>query len=338
MGSLASTEEQRALAESVERFLAGRVPMTAVRERLGSAQPWTAEQWKELVALGAAGALVPGDHGGLGLALSDVGEAVAAMGRRLFGGPFASTSVAAVTALAPTGDELLSRIADGSCVVAVAPDAAVAASAGRLRGEATHVLDAVGADVLLVAAEQAWYAVPAGQSGVHVEHTPTLDATRSRARVTLDAAQGRRLDTDPAQATRALRLALCTDGCGAAAAAFDLALGYATTREQFDRPIGSFQAVQHLLVDAFTALRLAHLLVGEALQDPSTDRVSLAVAHCTAELPKVSATAIQVLGGFGYSWEADAHLYHRRLLGLQTLCGTENPLDQVAAAIVDSSA
>ena len=114
--------------------------------------------------------------------------------------------------------------------------------------------------------------------------------------------------------------------------------GYAKQREQFGRPIGSFQAVQHLLVDMLQDVELARAAAYYALwaqgAAPSAERgraTALAKAFASEALPRVGATAIQVFGGIGFTAELDVHLYYRRLVSLSLLYGDAgHQLERVA--------
>jgi len=123
-------------------------------------------------------------------------------------------------------------------------------------------------------------------------------------------------------------VALAVDGVGAAQAALDLAVSYAKERVQFDKPIGSFQAVQHLCADMLQALELGRAGAYYALW--ACDAASAAERHRAATMAKafaadafwrIGASAIQIFGGVGFTWEHDVHLFYKRLLTLQETYG-----------------
>ncbi|ETB04794.1 acyl-CoA dehydrogenase, partial [Mycobacterium avium subsp. paratuberculosis 10-4404] len=135
-------------------------------------------------------------------------------------------------------------------------------------------------------------------------------------------------------------IAACADALGAARAVMDLAVEYAKTRTQFGQPIGSFQAVQHLCVDMYETVELARSGVIHALwvsDAPDGDERHLAALRAKAfagRLAGVADTAIQVFGGIGYTWEHDAHLYLKRLLGYSAfLGGPDRYLTEVGARL-----
>jgi alkylation response protein AidB-like acyl-CoA dehydrogenase len=365
--------EQEALRDTVRRFLADRAPLSWVRDRWGDNRGTTAEVWEGLAALGLTGLLVAEQWGGTGAGMVDMGVVLEEMGRMVHPGPFLSSAVGAVSLVAGVGTEadqadLLPGLASGERTGALAvlepgrrgdcrqPRASSLPGAGgtwSLTGTKEPVFDAMAAGVLLVTA-----AVPEGGSGVFVVDPASsgvtldvlmrMDGSRPAARVVLDEAPARRLgqgeDATEAVATAVDRLVvgLVVDGVGAAAAALDLAVAYARERVQFGRPIGSFQAVQHLCADMLQVVELARagayygLWAADAAPGAERRRAAtMAKAYASAVLPRVGATAIQVLGGVGFTWEHDAHLYYKRLLTLQEAWGGEaEHLEALAAQVV----
>ena len=357
------SEEQEALRATVRRFLAEQAPVQPyVRDLLGDRRGTTDAVWKGLADLGATGLLVPTERGGAGMGMVDMGVVVEELGRAVHPGPFLSSAVAAMSALTATGSgaDLLAPIADGSLVATVALTetdgrdwrrVATTFDEGSLTGTKTFVADAASADVLLVTAldgrELGLFAVEAGAPGLAVDPIPSVDATRAQATVTFDGTPARRLGEGDATAAiaetvdRAL-VAYVTDGVGAAQAALDLALAYAKERVQFDRPIGSFQAVQHLCSDMLQALELGRAGAYYALwacdAAPAHERHRAAVmakAFAADAFPRIGAAAIQVFGGVGFTWEHDVHLFYKRLLTLQEAYGdTSDFLEELASVVL----
>ena len=122
-------------------------------------------------------------------------------------------------------------------------------------------------------------------------------------------------------------IAYAADALGAATAVMRLAVEYAKVRRQFDQPIGSFQAVQHLCVDMYETVELARsgvlhaLWAADAAQPAERHLAAVRAKAFAGQLATVADTAIQVFGGIGYTWEHDAHLYLKRLLGWSALLG-----------------
>ena len=357
------SEEQEALRATVRRFLAEQAPIQPyVRDLYGDARGTTDAVWKGLADLGVTGLLVPEEHGGAGMGMVDMGVVVEELGRAVHPGPFISTAVAAVSALAGVNDgaDLQRSIADGSLRATVAltegdgrdwRNVGTRVGAGSLTGTKTFVPDAAAADVLLITAQDGeglgMFAVEAGAPGLTVETVPSVDGTRPQATVTLSGAPARKLGEGDATAAiaevvdRAL-VALVTDGVGAAQAALDLAVSYAKERVQFDRPIGSFQAVQHLCSDMLQALELGRagayyaLWACDAADPGERHRAAVMTKAFSADaFPRLGASAIQVFGGVGFTWEHDVHLFYKRLLTLQESYGDAGDhLDELAGLVL----
>jgi len=312
--------EQEELRANVRRFLAER----------GARAP--------LAALGLAGLLVPEALGGAGLGMLELGVVLEECGRALHAGPFVASALGATRLLLAASTqaeqrELLPALASGERRAAVLSDASLREVGGSLSGVEPFALEAGDADWLVVAARAAVFVTDAHAPGVRIEPAESLDPTRRLCRVTLDGAPARRLGASDASAAIASALdalvaGLVADGVGAAARALERALEYAKQREQFGRPIGSFQAVQHLLVDMLQDAELARAAAYYALwaQDaaPAAERTratALAKAFASEALPRLGAAAIQVFGGIGFTAELDIHLYYRRLVSLSLLYG-----------------
>ena len=380
------SEEQEALRRTVRRFLAERAPMTYVRVMLDDDRGTTDEVWRGLADLGVTGLLVPEDHGGAGMGMVDVGVVLEELGRAVHPGPFLSSAVAAVSTVLAVGSsadrgDLLPALADGSMTATLAllePERragwrapATRLEGDRLSGTKVMVPDAVAADIVFVSAAcdagLGVFAVDARAGGVRITPTPTVDGTRKHGTVVLDGAPGRRLGARATDATDAVAVvvdrllaALVVDGLGAAEAALEMAVAYAKERTQFGRPIGSFQAVQHLCADMLLSLELGRAGAYYALwaadeayaggtgdHEPAPDRsAQVAEAHRAATMAKafagdaffrIGASAIQVFGGIGFTWEHDVHLFYKRLLTLQQAYGTGTEhLEELADLILPS--
>jgi alkylation response protein AidB-like acyl-CoA dehydrogenase len=222
----------------------------------------------------------------------------------------------------------------------------------ELYGTKVHVPDAVAANLLLVTVHDdeglGVYGVDAGAPGVGVVATPSVDGTRKEGTVRLDGARGWRLGSGDATGVVAevvdrLAVAAVVDGVGAAARALELAVDYAKERVQFDRPIGSFQAVQHLCADMLRAVELARAgayyacWAADAADAQEHHRAAtMAKAFASDELYRVGASAVQVFAGIGFTWEHDIHLFLKRLMSLQRVGGgSDEHLDTLAALILD---
>lgn len=353
--NLELTDEQTALRDTTRRFLIEKASISQhVRALLDDPTGTDEKVWRGLADLGTTGLLVPEEYGGAGMTMVEAGIVAEELGAALHPGPWLSTAVAAPRALTRLKDsdiapKLLRGIADGTTVASVCfPDPANGSiTANRnddaviVHGAITTVPDAAAADVLLVLAEEgtgtALFAVQAGSSGVSVTPEHGIDPTRKHSGVTFDGAPAQRLATASADDLAAVLddvlIATAADALGAARAIMNLAVQYAKSRTQFGQPIGSFQAVQHLCVDMFETVELARSGVVHALwasdafpaaSGQSGEERHLAALRAKAfagRLATVADTAIQVFGGIGYTWEHDAHLYLKRLLGWSAFRG-----------------
>lgn len=346
--NLELTDEQAALRDTTQRFLAEKASITKhVRPLLDDPTGTDDAVWRGLADLGTTGLLIPEDCGGAGMTMVEAGIVAEELGAALHPGPWLSTAVAvprALTRLGATGAGagLLSEIAEGATVATVCfpADAPVVASREDsdgvvLRGEIAAVPDAAAAGVMLALAEddggQGLFAVRAESSGVSIAPEGGIDQTRKQFRVTFDSAPAQRLATanphDVAAVVDDALIATATDALGAARAIMGIAVEYAKTRTQFGHPIGSFQAVQHLCVDMFETVELARSGVIHALwaadnADPAErHQAAIRTKAFAGRLATVGDTAIQVFGGIGYTWEHDAHLYLKRLLSWSAFLG-----------------
>ncbi len=366
------SDDQELLRDSVRRFLADRTPVDSfVRGQLDDARGTTDDVWRGLASLGVTGLLVPEEHGGAGMGMVDAAVALEELGRALYPGPFASSAIGAVSLVVLAGSPrehgfLLPGLASGDTIGTVAllepgqryewrapaTEARQSGEQSELHGTKVHVLDAAAANLLLVTARDdaglGVYGVDAGGAGVHVEPAVTVDGTRKEAAVRLEGARGWRLGSSDATGSVAevvdrLAVAAVVDGVGAAARALELAVEYAKQRVQFDRPIGSFQAVQHLCADMLRAVELAragaYYACWAADSADAAERhraATMAKAFASDELYRVGTSAVQVFGGIGFTWEHDIHLYFKRLMSLQRMGGgSDEHLDELAHVILD---
>jgi alkylation response protein AidB-like acyl-CoA dehydrogenase len=343
--NLELTEEQTALRDTVRRFLTEKASVAGhVRPLLDDPTGTTDDVWGGLAALGATGVLVDDEHGGAGMTMVDAGVVAEQLGAALHPGPWLSTAVAAVRALTHFGVDdavLAAGIAAGSTIATVGPLSGqrptAEGSGGRIvvNGAIAALPDAAAADVILVLADEGGrtglFSVDPSSAAVTITPRDHVDQTRKLFDVTLDAVPAQRLAYASDDAVEALvddvLIAHAADALGAAQAVMDLAVDYAKVRRQFDQPIGSFQAVQGLCVDMYETVELARSGVIHALW--AADSADPVVRHSAAlrtkafsgRLATVADTAIQVFGGIGFTWEHDAHLYLKRLLGWSAFLG-----------------
>jgi alkylation response protein AidB-like acyl-CoA dehydrogenase len=293
-------------------------------------------------------------------------------GRVLLPGPLLSTVALAGAAIGIGGSEVqkrrhLAAIARGEERTALAlveePErwdadgvrlAARRVGAGfRLSGAKRFVLDAQEADWLVVAAridaaEPALLLVDARQRGVSIAPTALMDGTRKAASVRLDdvAVPGDALLARGAGAYERLldraKVALCAEMLGGAQRVLEMSVAFASAREQFGQPIGSFQAIQHRLADMLLAVEgarsatwYAAWAVGEAEPDAHV-AACMAKAFVSDAYAKIAGDGIQIHGGLGFTWEQDLHLYYRRAKVSERLLGDASwNRELVARALID---
>jgi alkylation response protein AidB-like acyl-CoA dehydrogenase len=303
--------------------------------------------------------LVDDEHGGAGMGMVDAGIVAEQLGASLHPGPWLSTAVAAVRALTHFGVDgagaLAQGIAAGSTVATVGPlsgsrpTAAEAAGSIVLNGAIAALPDAAASDVILVIADDGdrtgLFSVDPESAGVTMSLRDHVDPTRKLFDVELTAVPAQRLAWASDDAIEGLvddvLIAHAADALGAAQAVMNLAVDYAKVRRQFDQPIGSFQAVQGLCVDMYETVELArsgviHALWAADSADPKErHRAALSAKAFAGRLATVGDTAIQVFGGIGFTWEHDAHLYLKRLLGWSAfLGGSDQYLEAVGRGLV----
>ncbi|MBB6377376.1 alkylation response protein AidB-like acyl-CoA dehydrogenase [Pseudonocardia eucalypti] len=349
-----STAEREQLRASVRRFLADRSPSAAVRRWMESDEGHDPAVWRQMVdQLGLAGLAIPEEYGGSGGGPVELGIVLEEMGRGLVPSPFFATVALAGQALAASGDDAakarwLPAIADGSLTATVAlaeetgswrpEDVAAAATPAddgwRLSGTKMFVIDGHSADLLLVVARAGdgpgLFAVEGASAGVNRTRLDALDPTRRLGRVELDGAEALRVGGATPFVRTVLDLAvvaLAAEQVGAAQACLNAAVEYAKVRVQFDRPVGSFQAIKHRCADLLLEVEAARsasyhassVSAGESAERPVA--AALAAAYCSAVLTRAAKENIQIHGGIGYTWEHDAHLYLRRAKSSELLFG-----------------
>ncbi|TQK44182.1 alkylation response protein AidB-like acyl-CoA dehydrogenase [Streptomyces sp. SLBN-118] len=329
------TQDQRALAESVRGWLARAVPPEAVRKLLDAPGDGTGRPryWDAAAEQGILGLHLAEEHGGGGGTVLDLAVVLEETGRAALPGPYLPSVLAgAVLARAGRGD-LAGALAGGERIGAVALDpgtltATKTPDGYRLDGTAPPVLGGGQADLFVLETPTGRFAVDADQLTVRVHES--ADPTRPTAEVTahgVTVPPDRVLDID-AELVRDLACVLyAAEACGTAAWALHTAAEYAKVREQFGRPIGQFQAVKHLCADMLLRVEQARALAWDAARAvDETEEVRGLAAALAASVALDAAYScakdcIQVLGGIGFTWEHDAHLYLRRALVVRQLLG-----------------
>ena len=327
--SIGISGEHVELAGSLRAWAEGIGGPAAARAAEADAAAAFPEAWKAVGEMGVAAIGLPGAVGGGGGGVLDVAVALEACAHALLPGPLLGTAVAA-SLLGETPGAAAALA--GGARVAIGPDPGLAAG-GRLTGTVDVVWDAPGADLFLLGARGAdgaeeWSVVPAAAASV-TPHPP-LDLTRRTGSVTVDAA---RVDVervpglDAALLRRAALTLAAAEAAGVARWCLATAVAYAGVREQFGQKIGSFQAIKHLCAEmletaeAVTAAAWDVASVAFSDDDQWGFAADVAGAVCLDGAVRNAQACIQVLGGVGFTFEHDAHLYLRRATGLRSLLG-----------------
>ncbi|MGP0029610.1 MAG: acyl-CoA dehydrogenase family protein [Acidimicrobiales bacterium] len=311
----------------------GTLPGTTASSPGAGAAPSGFDQatWVAMADQGWLALELPESEGGLGMGMVEVAVLCEQIGRRLVAAPFLPTMLAlgalcqpearAVEATAVWRRDLAAGGAVG-CLTPV-PAAALAVSgegdAVRLTGTLPPTLYAPSADVAVVMTDDATYAVDLAAQG-RPEPLPAMDRTRELGVLELAGTPAVRIGGRAATAELGDRAATACSAemLGAAAHVLDVTVAYAKDRVQFGKPIGSFQAIKHMLADALVDLEGMRSTVYYAawcVGADDTERTlaaSMAKAWCSDASKRIMAAGLQVHGGIGFTWEHDMHLYVKR--------------------------
>jgi alkylation response protein AidB-like acyl-CoA dehydrogenase len=331
------SDDQRAIKRTAREFLEARYPLATVRGLAEDERGFTDEQWSEMCDLGWPGVIVPEDQGGLGLGAVELIVIAEEMGYALAPSPwFSTTSAALILEAAGTQeqrDRWLGPVAAGEArgTVAVWDESSGWApthsevepdSEGKLSCVKIAVPDAASADFVIVSgADGHHYLVERDAPGVTVEPEPAIDPTRKLFRVSLGGASAEPLATAPeavAGAYATIVAILAAENVGVAQRAMEMAVAYAKDRAQFDRPIGSYQAVSHrcaqMLLEVEGSRSLCYWAAWALDNEPETAAraASMAKAYAGDAAFRVAASALQVHGGIGFTYEHDLHFFLKR--------------------------
>jgi alkylation response protein AidB-like acyl-CoA dehydrogenase len=321
------TDEQFAARELVRDWAAGSGATAAVRDiEQGEPKAWQ-PVFDGLAGLGLFGVAVPEDAGGAGGSIEDLSAMVEEAAKALVPGPVATTALATLVVSDP---QLLAVLASGERTAGVALDGDVDFDGvtSQASGTVPWVLGAVADGLLLVPAGGKWLLVDALAGGVAVEPLQATDFSRPLARVVLTSAPASVLDVAADRLVDLAATVLSAEAAGVTRWALDTAVAYAKVREQFGKPIGSFQAIKHLCAEMLCRAEQVAVAAADAARaagDSDPRQLSIAAAIAAGigiEAAKANAKdCIQVLGGIGITWEHDAHLYLRRAYGIGQFLG-----------------
>jgi alkylation response protein AidB-like acyl-CoA dehydrogenase len=342
------SDDQKQLRDTARKFLAEKCPPKAVRAVIDGKAPFDRELWKGLAEMGFLGVAIPENYGGTGAGHLELCVIAEEMGRALAPVPFSSTVYLAAEALLLAGSEAqkqkwLPLIASGEAIGTLAlfegkgnpsPQAIkLVASNGVLDGVKKPVADGAIADFAIVAARTgssgrdtdiSLFLVDMKAGGVEAKSLANIDPSHGQAEVSFKKCKAEPLGAAGegwsivSQVLDRAAVLLAFEQVGGADRALEMGRDYALDRIAFGRPIGSFQAIKHMLADMYVSATLARSNCYYGAWALSTNAGELSEAAAAA---RVSATQafqhcaknnIQVHGGMGFTWEFDCHLYYRR--------------------------
>jgi alkylation response protein AidB-like acyl-CoA dehydrogenase len=319
---VALTDEQAALAAAIHAWSAAGRPLDAVRAAETGPQAGIPAGFADLGLFGVA---LPAAVGGADGTIADLAAGLAAAAEELVPGPILSTALGGLLLTdVPEAKELLPALAEGTATIAVLLDPLADGVSGPVPGAHSGAW-------LLVPSGDGHVLLAPGTPGVTIEPVPPFDFSRPLARVRLADVSGDVL-TLPPVADLAATLA-AAEAAGVARRTLTIAVDYAKVREQFGRPIGGFQAIKHLCAEMLCRAEAAEALAWDAANGQHPLSVASAAAVALDAAVANAKDCVQVLGGIGFTWEHDAHLYLRRAVALRQWLGGAGPWRRRAAAL-----
>ena len=354
------SDDQKQLRDQARKFLNEKCSPKAVRAVLDGKEPYDRELWKGLAEMGFLGVAIPEQFGGAGAGHLELCVIAEEMGRALAPVPFSSTVYLAAEALLLAGSDAqkqkwLPKIASGEAIGTLAlfegkgnpsPQAiGLAATGSALNGVKKPVPDGAIADFAIVAARTgssgretdiSLFQVDMKGSGVETKALTNVDPTRGQAELTFKDCKAEPLGAGGegwgivTQVLDRAAVLIAFEQVGGADRALEMGRDYALDRIAFGRPIGSFQAVKHILADMYVSATLARSNCYYGAWALSTNASELPEAAATARISATQAfqhcakNNIQVHGGMGFTWEFDCHMYYRRSNALALGLGSQS--------------
>lgn len=318
------------------------------------------DHWLELASLGLHAVHLPEEVGGQGGSIEDLAVVVGEASRALLPGPLLPTvcasAVVSSAGVDGTTTDILKRLAAGATATLLVPQSSLTVTerAGRMRldGRSVATLGAASAELLVAAAqpgapdaEPLWFVVDRRSPGIDVDTVDGVDLGRDLAVVRfgdVDVTDAVRLnDIDSSQAADLMVAMMAVEAAGIIAWCSDAATAFVRSRNQFGRPVGAFQAVQHRAAQLRITSELSTASAWDGMRGladaPEQRRHAVAGAAIMALGRVVHATVecLALHGAIGFTWEHDVHLYWRRAITLAGLAGPveswETRLGEVAA-------
>ncbi len=341
--NLQFSEDDQLIQDQVDKYLSRNSDISEVRSVLDGKASYSKAVWKGLADMGLMGINIPSDYGGLDMSYKTLCLVAQSLGNHAAAIPFSSSVYLATEAITQFGSEAqkskyLPQLASGDLIGALAVTETIEeltnaslsthVKAGKLSGTKLAVAAGGIADIAIVLAKgdksASLYIVELNGDSVSCEDVSTIDPTHNTSTVSFDGAPADLLGVDGAgwEQLQALydraAVMMAFEQIGGAQAALDMAVAYSNQRYAFGRPIGSFQALKHMMADMYTALRLAESNCFAAADGLENNSDNLPLLAATARVSAINAFQrctkdnIQVHGGMGFTWEFNCHIYYRR--------------------------
>lgn len=336
------TDEQFAARELVRDWARSAVSGETASLAVRAVEQGDPDAWRPVFAgladLGLFGVAVSEDDGGAGGSISDLCAMVEEAAKALVPGPVATTALAT---LVVTDPGVLDALMSGERFAGLALEGDVSLDGQAASGSIPFALGAAAGGMLLAPAGDSWVLIDLDADGVALEPLEAADFSRPLARVELTSVAATAVQAPGLRDLAATLLA--AEAAGVTRYALETAVAYAKVREQFGKPIGSFQAIKHICAEMLCRAEQAEVAASDAARAASeSDSAQFAIAAAAAASIGIAAAkanvkdCIQVLGGIGCTWEHDAHLYLRRAHSISRfLGGLEHWLRRVAALTQD---
>jgi alkylation response protein AidB-like acyl-CoA dehydrogenase len=326
------SKPQKLLKQSARELLARECPPARVRRAL---EAHDEELWRTIVDQGWTDLL--------SLGIVELAVVMEEAGRVCMPGPFLPTTFAAAVL---KGIGATEELGERKATVAIADrgvahfvmeahvaDLIVMVASGRPARQPSGVPP--GGEVVRIIAARDVPRLAGGTPALRIQRTPSMDETRKLCSVSFDG-EAETYRGDISEAIDVATIALCAEMVGGMQWVLDTTVEYAKTRQQFGKPIGSFQAVQHQCADMLLLTESARSATYYAAYERSPLAVSIAKAYCSDAYREVCNKGIQVHGGIGFTWEHDLQLYTRRAKASETLFGDATfHRERIATLVVD---
>jgi alkylation response protein AidB-like acyl-CoA dehydrogenase len=314
------SDDQQAIKSTAHDFLGNRFKLEKVRE-LAEKGEYDQSIWNEMVELGWPGIFIGEEYGGQELGVVELAILCEELGYALAPSPFLSNAAAGLVIQHAGSDEQKQRWLSG-----IASGEETGTVAYVKDGAAALVPDVDSASIVVFVEGGNATVVPASEAGA--ERADTIDSTRRFFRVQAPNGAGEALDGDASAAIGAVAVAISAETVGAAQRSMEMAVEYAKDRQQFGRPIGAYQAVSHrcaqMLLEVESARSATLYAAWAADHEPESLQLaaSMAKAYSSDAGWRVTASALQVHGGIGFTWEHDLHFFLKRAKTNGHLFGT----------------